>query len=228
MVIAIRNGRIVGLNMPKEGCGTESEEDFLTKISSGTFRDGGHPVHLRLIGSFRLSERPYLYARYDELKWVNNAAEKYGIERDESFTNEFKELERIFKEAKKKVFEEYYRLKAMAIRAHEERLKKAEAEFLEANKVSEKCGNCPYCADVIDGDLYCDKYRKYLDSFCGDKVTLTGEHLMFASYGLKLSECIEAKKKALEEEKARYIEDASKFVFWYSIDDAISKEMRNY
>lgn len=228
MKVLVRNGRIVGEGIPKKGCGTEAEEAFLTKISSGTFEGGGHPVHLRLIGSFRLSDRPYLYERYDELKWVNTAADKYGIERDESFTKEFEELERIFKEAKKKVFEEYYRLKAMAIRVHEERLKKAEEEFLEANKVSEKCGNCHYCADVIDGDLYCDKYHKYLESFCGDKVTLTGEHLMFASYGLKLAECIEERKKALEEEKARYIEDASNFVFRYSIDDAISKEMRNY
>lgn len=227
MRVAIKDGRIVGEDIPKKGMGTEAEEKFLDEISKGTFLSGGHAVNLRFY-SFPLSKRPYLYARYDELLWVNVRAEKYGIERAESFTNEFKALEIVFKEAKKKVFAEYYHLKKLAIRDYEERKKKAEEQFLEEHKVNEKCGNCPFCADVIDGDLYCDKYRKYLESVCGEKVTLTGDHLLFASHGLKLAECIAEKKRALEEEKARFTEDASNFVFSYSIEDAISKEMRNY
>jgi hypothetical protein len=230
MVIAIRNGRIVGLNMPKERCGTEAEEAFLDKISSGTFEGGGHPVHLRLLGSFRLSERPYLYARHDELLWVKNAAEKYCITLDESFTKEFKELDKIFNEAKRKVFDEYYALKEKAIQEAEERKAKAEGKWAEMHKCEDnKCGNCPYCAEVIDGDLYCAKYKKYLDIEVAPAYDgLSGVHMMFASHGIKLAECLAVNKKEQEEEKARFIEEESQVRFWYPIKDAIRKEMRNY
>ena len=228
MVIHIENGRIIGENVPKHGMGTEAEERFLDEVSSGTFEGGGHPVNLRYY-SFPLSKRPYLYARYDELLWVNHKAEKYGIERAESFTEEFKALERIFKRAKRKCFDEYYALKEKAIQEAEERKAKAEEKWAETHKNDDnKCGNCYYCGEVIDGDLYCEKYRKYLDIECGGKVTSSGLHLMFATHGIKLAECLAAKKKEQEEEKARFIEEESEVIFRYSIEDAIRKEMRNY
>lgn len=228
MRVAIKDGRIVGEDIPKKGMGTEAEEKFLYEISKGTFVSGGYPVNLRYY-SFPLSKRPYLYARYDELLWVNHKAEKYGIERAESFTKEFEALERIFKKAKRKCFDEYYALKEKAIQEAEERKAKAEEKWAEMHKCEDnKCGNCPYCADVIDGDLYCERYHKDIESFCGEKVTTSGMHLMFASHGIKLAECLAEKKKEQEKEKARFIEEESEVIFRYSIEDAIRKEMRNY
>lgn len=228
MVIHIKDGRLVGEDIPKEGMGTEAEESFLKDIASGTFQGGGHSFDLRYF-KCTLSKRPYLYARYDELLWVNRFAEKYGIERADSFTKEFEALERIFKKAKRKCFDEYYALKEKAIQEAEERKAKAEEKWEETHKNEDnKCGNCYYCGEVIDGDLYCEKYRKYLDIECGGKVTSSGLHLMFASHGIKLAECLAAKKKEQEKEKARFIEEESEVIFRYSIEDAIRKEMRNY
>jgi hypothetical protein len=214
--------------MPKERCGTEAEEAFLDKISSGTFEGGGHPVHLRLLGSFRLSERPYLYARHDELLWVKNAAEKYCITLDESFTKELKALEPIFQKAKRKVWRKYHEEKEKHRVQVEERRAKAEEDWNEMHKGDNTCGYCFSCKGVMDGDLYCERYKTYLDIKVGDGQTADGLHLMFASYGIQLAECKEAEAKALEVEKARFIEERACEDFYFSVTDEIRKEMRNY
>lgn len=215
MVIHIKDGRLVAEGVSEKL--TKDEENFLFDIWHGNFERGGKQIDLRY-RPYELSKNAYY--RYRELCWVNMYANKYGIERDSSFVDVYEPLLELHSQAYGKCWEEF----------EQRRKERAEEVWNERHNVeiNKDCGNCRYCADVIDGDLYCDKYHKWLEFHVGEKVDMvTNQHYMFASHGEKLPECIEAEMQEQEEEKAKFIEDFMSENAEYLVERDIAVYMRN-
>ena len=187
--------------------------DFFDKLRSGDYDNGCPYVDLRY-RAYPLPSKPF-YA-LNVLSWVNKWANACEIEIDESFKAEYERLMRIRMEVYPICQAEY----------EEKMTKLAEERWEEKRKeTDDSCDGCRWCADVIDGDLFCDKYGKYLDIKVGEKVTPSGQHLMFASHGIKCSKCKEMEAKQLEEEKAKFIAEYVNEFKWQSIEDLVAKAM---
>lgn len=224
MRIAVRDGCIVAEDKPvyeKRFYTAEEmlarmntdEERFLYCVKHGDYEAGSWRIDLEE-RPYKLSSNPY--KRYKELSWVNAFAKTYSILREESFTNEYEPLLALYSKAYGKCWEEY----------RQRMTAKAEEDWGNLHKdIDNDCGRCPYCSEMLDGDLYCAKYGKDLEVEVGEKVTPYGKHLMFASHGKCCEECIEAKKKALEEEKAKFIDKYVNGYGWWSVEQDIAVEM---
>jgi hypothetical protein len=224
MRVAVRNGCIVAEDKPvyekrfytpeemKARLNTD-EERFLWCVKHGKYDEGEYSMDLES-RPYKLSLNPYY--RYKQLSWVNAFAKTYSIARDESFVDEYEPLLEIYSQAYGKCWEEY-RLRMTA---------KAEEDWENLHKdVDSSCDRCHYCSEMMDGDLYCAKYKKDLEVEIGEKVTHYGLHLMFASHGKCCEECIEARRKALEEEKAAFIDEYVNGYGWWSVERDIAVEM---
>jgi hypothetical protein len=190
-----------------------NEERFLWDCRHGNI-DLEQPI-VDLRQPFKLASNPY--RRYTQLAWVNTKAENYGIEVDESFSS-LLEKDRT---AYAKVWDECWKRHVKTQTA------KAEEDWSKLDKSPRTaCNNCFFCRGVIDGDLYCAKYKKDLDVTVEEEYDgLSGKHMMFASHGIPLAECQADELKELEKEKAVFIDKyVNGYGFW-SVEDEVEKIM---
>lgn len=190
-----------------------NEEKFLWDCKHGDIDYGGRCVDLRK--PFKLSSNPY--RRYRQLSWINTKARNYGIKVGESISDL---LERD-RTAYAKVWHECWE------RHVQKQTAKAEADWSKLDKTIRKsCANCMACKGVIDGDLICEKYRKYLDIKVGENYDiLSGTHMAFASHGIPLAECQADELKRIEEEKRLFIDEYVNGYGWWSVEDEVEKIM---
>lgn len=224
MRLYVRNGFIVaeGKGLPRERGSSiwdfakavgEAEYSFLEKIRHGDYDKGIPSVDLSN-GVYKLSYKPY-YA-FEALWWVNKCAKLYEIEIDESFMSIYKDLCKEYN----KIYDECREERAQRLTAL------AEERWKEIAQPHTSCRMCYSCKPVMDGDLYCEKYKKYLDIEVAPAYDgLSGVHMMFASHGVPLEECKEDEKQRLEKEKEKYINDAVYDGEWWEVDSAVEKIM---
>lgn len=225
MKLYVRNGFIVaeGKGLPKNVIGVEAfrkevgetEFAFLEKVRKGDW-DKGIPCVDLWNGTFKLSYRPYYM--YNELYHVSQAAQDYGIELDESFLDLKKMLGQEYARLFKKCEQDYK--ERMTLIAEDRWQEKVAREHPRCN-----CDDCLYCADVIDGDLWCRKYHKDLDFDPSGKTLPDGRHLMFASVGKMLDECKREQERKQAEEKARFIDGYVNGYDMWMVEDMVINEM---
>ena len=217
MKVLARNGFIVieGNGMPRTISSLwewmkvvgKQEFEFLEAVRHGDLDRAEPDIDL----SSGLHKIPSdMYRAYNELWWIWENANRYGIEMDDSFMEIWDNLREDSKRRSESARKRY----------EEEQTAKAEAEWenLKAKESKcESCDNCPYCAYVTEGELYCEKYRRYLESKVAPSVTPDGRHLMYASHGIPLQKCVEAKAKADEQEKAKFIAEYVHDYVYYAI-----------
>jgi hypothetical protein len=175
----------------------ESERLFLVSLTCGNYARGESKIDLRF-SPYKLSSTPYKL--YGELNWIYTHAKQYAVELDESFMTVYNALLESYKTALETC-------KKVAMQRITERFEKAYEKKKQG--ISNSCDTCLSCSDVIDGDLYCEKYRKHLEVTVGDKYDIVHrKHLMYASHGVKLPACVEQKKKDLDEEKEQRIQES--------------------
>ena len=190
---------------------------FLQLANRGDYDSGIHGVNLRQ-GKYKLPSTPH--AIYTDLKWLIHCAEGNGINFDDTFESEWLRIKAIYTEAYEKSAKI---VEAMLRRDAAKRWEKSWEKKTQV--VSDACGFCPDCADVIDGDLYCRRYKRMLDIRVGEKVTPDGKVLMFASHGVKCDKCMEATMVALEREKEEYINEYVELFKWDFISEVTKNEM---
>jgi hypothetical protein len=174
---------------------TDKEFQFLDDIRRGNYDLEESRIDLRC-EPYKLSKG--CYWAYLELNWVIHYANKYGVELDESVMTAYIPLR-----------DKYLEMREAERISHIRSLEaQAEEKYQEdVAKIGNSCDYCRSCIEVIDGDLWCKKYRKDLEVSAGEKYTASGQHLMFASHGVMLDCCKEDKLKELAEEKAKYIQE---------------------
>lgn len=226
MKIFIRNGFIVAewegkptnpfsTQCDYERSMSEEENKFITALRWDADEDLGNPyVDLRM-GTVKLSFKPY--TAFTWLEWINRKAMSFdSIELDESFMALFEKLLAEYTEIYDRCKEEHEATQTA----------KAIVDFEKINKSTKTCEGCLKCVGVIDGDLYCAKYKKDLEVEVGEKYDyLNGRYYMFASSGIPLPECLEDEKKDAEKEKEKMIEEYCYGYGWWAIEDAVAKEM---
>lgn len=224
MRLSINNGFVVAdwegkpktsfpSTVENENSMTEQEEAFARKLRDGNYDVGNPCVDIRL-GTYKISCKPFW--AYLELDWLYRNAKAYCIELDESFMRIYNDLCKEYN----KIYDECWEERAQRLTAL------AEERWKEISQPNTSCRMCYSCKPVIDGDLYCAKYKKYLDIEVAPAYDgLSGVHMMFASHGVPLEECKEAEKQRLEKEKEKYINDAVYDGEWWEVNGAVEKIM---
>lgn len=194
--------------LPKNGW------EFFNSLRSGKYDLGEPYIDLRY-GVYKLSYKPY--RAYKALWWVVYWAIEHYIEVDESVKQVYEVLRKEYQETYAKMEEAYV---ARAI-------ERAEVKWNETHEeeVFQGCGYCRSCADGIDGELYCEKFRKYIEVNVGENVTLAGEHLMYASHGMKLDECKALKAQEKAQEKELYIYNYVNEFKRERVEEMVAEEM---
>lgn len=188
--------------------------EFFDELRNGDY-DANEPyVDLRY-SAHKVPYNPYYV--YRTLWWVVYWAQECDIEIDDSLMDTYKNLRETYYECFEKCSEAYEaRMTEIALEKWDDK---------HSGEESDDCSYCGYCADVIDGDLYCERYRTYLDVKVAEKITPAGRHLLFASHGLKCDKCKEQKKVDREEEKAKFVKDYIGELSYLSIENEVKKEM---
>lgn len=165
-------------------------------------------------GSYVIPYTPY--RAYRALWWVSYWAKVHDIEIDGSFERVYAKL----REQHNKAVEEE------TIKYDERMTAKAEKLWEESKSSNcDTCDGCHYCADVIDGDLMCMKYRRYLEINVREKITASGQHLTYASQGIPIEKCVEEKTLQRQAEKTRFINAFLNEYRHESIEDAVANAM---
>lgn len=174
----------------------QNARNFLDAIRRPNYELGEPSVDLRY-GPYKLSSNPYF--AFVQLRWVRGKANRNGIERDESFEALYRELRDEYFKAVDDCDKEYVAKKT-------ERAQKAWEEE-KAKRGTKECEYCYYCDFIYDGCVKCRKYRKTLETTVGERYDMvSGKYYMYADIAHPCEECKEAEGKALEEEKAKFID----------------------